>query len=182
MCSICKAMNYGTIKNCDIANGSGVRVSLFVSGCRNHCPGCFQPETWDFNYGQPFTAETEQEILGLLEPSYINGLTLLGGDPFEPENQRALLLFLRKVRAAYPEKDIWAYTGYTWEQLISGTHRVSLPETVEMLSLIDILVDGPFIQEKKDIRLHFRGSDNQRVIDAKRSLASGIIQTKNDAV
>ena len=175
-------MNYGTIKNCDIANGSGVRVSLFVSGCRNHCPGCFQPETWDFNYGQPFTAETEQEILGLLEPGYINGLTLLGGDPFEPENQRALLLFLRKVRAAYPEKDIWAYTGYTWEQLISGTHRVSLPETVEMLSLIDILVDGPFIQEKKDIRLHFRGSDNQRVIDAKRSLASGIIQTKNDAV
>ena len=175
-------MNYGAIKNCDIANGSGVRVSLFVSGCRNHCPGCFQPETWNFGYGQPFTAETEQEILGLLEPSYINGLTLLGGDPFEPENQRALLLFLRKVRAAYPEKDIWAYTGYTWEQLISGTHRVSLPETVEMLSLIDILVDGPFIQEKKDIRLHFRGSDNQRVIDAKRSLASGIIQTKNDAV
>lgn len=175
-------MNYGTIKNCDIANGSGVRVSLFVSGCRNHCPGCFQPETWDFGFGQPFTADTEQEILGLLEPSYINGLTLLGGDPFEPENQRALLLFLRKVRAAYPEKDIWAYTGYTWEQLISGTHRVSLPETVEMLSLIDILVDGPFIQEKKDIRLHFRGSDNQRVIDAKRSLASGIIQTKNDAV
>ena len=182
MCSICKAMNYGAIKNFDIANGSGVRVSLFVSGCRNHCPGCFQPETWDFNYGQPFTAETEQEILRLLEPSYINGLTLLGGDPFEPENQRALLLFLRKVCAAYPEKDIWAYTGYTWEQLISGTHRVSLPETVEMLSLIDILVDGPFIQEKKDIRLHFRGSDNQRVIDAKRSLASGIIQTKNDAV
>ena len=175
-------MNYGTIKNCDIANGSGVRVSLFVSGCRNHCPGCFQPETWDFGFGQPFTADTEQETLGVLEPSYINGLTLLGGDPFEPENQRALLLFLRKVRAAYPEKDIWAYTGYTWEQLISGTHRVSLPETVEMLSLIDILVDGPFIQEKKDIRLHFRGSDNQRVIDAKRSLASGIIQTKNDAV
>ena len=175
-------MNYGAIKNCDVANGTGVRVSLFVSGCRNHCPGCFQPETWDFGFGQPFTADTEQEILGLLEPSYINGLTLLGGDPFEPENQRALLLFLRKVRAAYPEKDIWAYTGYTWEQLISGTHRVSLPETVEMLSLIDILVDGPFIQEKKDIRLHFRGSDNQRVIDAKRSLASGIIQTKNDAV
>jgi len=175
-------MNYGTIKNCDIANGVGVRVTLFVSGCRNHCPGCFQPETWNFAYGQPFTGETEEELLRLLKPSYINGLTLLGGDPFEPENQRALLLFLRKVRAAYPEKDIWAYTGYTWEQLISGTHRVSLPETVEMLSLIDILVDGPFIQEKKDIRLHFRGSDNQRVIDAKRSLASGIIQTKNDAV
>ena len=175
-------MNYGTIKNCDIANGSGVRVSLFVSGCRNHCPGCFQPETWDFGFGQPFTADTEQEILGLLEPSYINGLTLLGGDPFEPENQRALLLFLRKVRAAYPEKDIWAYTGYTWEQLISGTHRVSLPETVEMLSLIDILVDGPFIQGKKDIRLRFRGSENQRVIDVKRSLVSGNIQNKYDAL
>ena len=175
-------MNYGTIKNCDISNGSGVRVSLFVSGCRNHCPGCFQPETWDFGYGQPFTGETEEELLRLLKPSYINGLTLLGGDPFEPENQRALLLFLRKVRAAYPEKDIWAYTGYTWEQLISGTHRVSMPETVEMLSLIDILVDGPFVQEKKNIRLHLRGSDNQRVIDVKRSLVSGIIQTKYDAL
>ena len=175
-------MNYGTIKNCDIANGSGVRVSLFVSGCRNHCPGCFQPETWDFNYGQPFTAETEQEIMRLLEPSYINGLTLLGGDPFEPENQRALLPFLRKVHAAYPEKDVWAYTGYTWEHLTSAAQRINHPETWEMLSLIDILVDGPFIQKKKDIRLHFRGSDNQRVIDVKRSLASGIIQTKNDAL
>jgi anaerobic ribonucleoside-triphosphate reductase activating protein len=118
----------------------------------------------------------------LLEPSYINGLTLLGGDPFEPENQRALLLFLRKVRAAYPEKDIWTYTGYTWEQLISGTHRVSMPETVEMLSLIDILVDGPFIQGKKDIRLRFCGSENQRVIDVKRSLVSGNIQIKYDAL
>ena len=175
-------MNYGTIKNCDIANGVGVRVTLFVSGCRNHCPGCFQPETWNFAYGQPFTGETEEELLRLLKPGYINGLTLLGGDPFEPENQCALLPFLRKVRTAYPEKDVWAYTGYTWEQLTSGVHRVRLPETVEMLNLIDILVDGPFIQEKKDIRLHFRGSDNQRVIDAKRSLASGIIQTKNDAV
>ena len=175
-------MNYGTIKNCDIANGSGVRVSLFVSGCRNHCPGCFQPETWNFGYGQPFTAETEQEILGLLEPSYINGLTLLGGDPFEPENQRVLLPFLRKVHTAFPEKDIWAYTGYTWEQLISGTHRVSLPETVEMLGMIDTLVDGPFVQEKKNIRLLFRGSENQRIIDVKRSLSSGNIQTIYDAL
>ena len=163
-------MNYGTIKNCDIANGTGVRVSLFVSGCRNHCPGCFQPETWDFGYGQPFTAETEQEILRLLEPSYINGLTLLGGDPFEPENQRVLLPLLRKVKATFPNKDIWAYTGYTWEQLISGVHRVSLPETVEMLGLIDILVDGPFVQVKKNIRLRFRGSENQRIIDVKRFL------------
>ena len=175
-------MNYGTIKNCDIANGAGVRVSLFVSGCRNHCPGCFQPETWDFAYGQPFTMETEKELIRLLEPGYIAGLTLLGGDPFEPENQCVLLPFLRKVHAAYPEKDVWAYTGYTWEQLISGAHRVSLPETVEMLSLIDILVDGPFIQGKKDIRLRFRGSENQRVIDVKRSLVSGNIQNKYDAL
>ena len=175
-------MNYGAIKNCDIANGSGVRVSLFVSGCRNHCPGCFQPETWNFAYGQPFTGETEEELLRLLKPGYINGLTLLGGDPFEPENQCALLPFLRKVRAAYPEKDVWAYTGYTWEQLTSGVHRVRLPETVEMLNLIDILVDGPFVQEKKNIRLHFRGSENQRFIDVKRSLASGNIQTKYDVL
>ena len=175
-------MNYGTIKNCDIANGVGVRVTLFVSGCRNHCPGCFQPETWNFAYGQPFTGETEEELLRLLKPGYINGLTLLGGDPFEPENQCALLPFLRKVRTAYPEKDVWAYTGYTWEQLTSGVHRVRLPETVEMLNLIDILVDGPFVQEKKNIRLHFRGSENQRIIDVKRSLASGNIQTKYDVL
>ena len=175
-------MNYGTIKNCDIANGAGVRVSLFVSGCRNQCPGCFQPEPWDFGYGQPFTGETEEELLRLLKPGYINGLTLLGGDPFEPENQCALLPFLRKVRTAYPEKDVWAYTGYTWEQLTSGVHRVRLPETVEMLNLIDILVDGPFVQEKKNIRLHFRGSENQRIIDVKRSLASGNIQTKYDVL
>ena len=166
-------MNYGTIKNCDIANGEGVRVSLFVSGCRNHCPGCFQPETWDFRCGQPFKTETEEELLRLLEPSYINGLTLLGGDPFEPENQRALLPFLRKMKAALPRKTVWAYTGYTLEQLTSGEHRVSLPETTELLSMIDVLVDGPFIEAKKDIRLRFRGSSNQRVIDVQRSIAAG---------
>ena len=169
-------MNYGAIKNCDVANGTGVRVSLFVSGCRNHCPGCFQPETWDFGYGQPFTAATEQAILRLLEPGYINGLTLLGGDPFEPESLRALLPFLRSVRAALPGKTIWAYTGYTWEQLTSGKHRVSLPEAIELLSMIDVLVDGPFIEAKKDIRLRFRGSSNQRVIDVQRSIAAGQVQ------
>ena len=168
-------MNYGAIKNCDIANGEGVRVSLFVSGCRNHCPGCFQPETWDFGYGQPFTAETEAELLRLLG-SYINGLTLLGGDPFEPENQRFLPPFLRKMKAALPRKTVWAYTGYTWEQLTSGKHRVSLPETMELLSIIDVLVDGPFIETKKDIRLRFRGSSNQRVIDVQRSIAAGQVQ------
>ena len=169
-------MNYGTIKNCDIANGEGVRVSLFVSGCRNHCPGCFQPKTWDFGYGQPFTAETEAELLRLLGLSYINGLTLLGGDPFEPENQRFLLPFLRKMKAALPRNTVWAYTGYTWEQLTSGKHRVSLPETMELLSIIDVLVDGPFIETKKDIRLRFRGSSNQRVIDVQRSIAAGQVQ------
>ena len=166
-------MYYGAIKNCDIANGLGVRVSLFVSGCRNHCPGCFQPETWAFDYGQPFTEETEDHMLELLRPDYINGLTLLGGDPFEPESQRVLLPFLRRVNEACPDKDIWAYTGYTWEQLISGTHRVSLPETKELLSQIDTLVDGPFILAQKNIRLRFRGSENQRIIDVKRSLGAG---------
>ena len=163
-------MNYGAIKNCDIANGVGVRVSLFVSGCRNHCPGCFQPETWDFRYGQPFTQETEAYLLELLRPDYINGLTLLGGDPFEPENQKILLPFLRRVKEAYPTKDIWAYTGYTWEQLTSGAHRVSIPETADVLRQIDTLGDGPFILARKNIRLRFRGSENQRIINAKRSL------------
>lgn len=163
-------MYYGEIKNCDIANGIGVRVTLFVSGCRNHCPGCFQPETWDFAYGKPFTEETEAYILELLKPEYINGLTLLGGDPFEPENQKALLPFLKKIKETYPIKDIWAYSGYTWEQLISGNHHANVNETPELLSLIDVLVDGPFIQEKKNIRLRFRGSENQRIINVKRSI------------
>ena len=165
-------MYYGAIKACDIANGLGVRVSLFVSGCRNRCPGCFQPETWDFAYGRPFTEETADALLRALAPDYINGLTILGGDPFEPENQRELLPLLRRVRAAFPEKDIWAYTGYTWEQLTSGTHRVCSAETPELLRLLDVLVDGPFIQEQKNIRLRFRGSENQRLLDVPRSLAS----------
>lgn len=169
-------MNYGMIKNCDIANGEGVRVSLFVSGCRNHCPGCFQPETWDFRYGQLFTTATEAELLRLLEPSYINGLTLLGGDPLEPENQCALLPFLRRMKAVLPRKTVWAYTGYTWEQLTSGEHRVSLPGTMELLSMIDVLVDGPFIEAKKDIRLRFRGSSNQRVIDVQSYIAAGRVR------
>lgn len=163
-------MYYGEIKNCDIANGIGVRVTLFVSGCRNHCPGCFQPETWDFAYGKSFTEETEAYLLELLNPEYINGLTLLGGDPFEPENQKALLPFLKKIKETYPNKNIWAYSGYTWEQLISGNHHANVRETPELLSLIDVLVDGPFIQEKKNIRLRFRGSENQRIINVKQSI------------
>ena len=168
-------MYYGAIKNCDIADGPGVRVSLFVSGCRNRCPGCFQPETWAFDFGQPFSEETENELLELLRPDYISGLTLLGGDPFEPENQRCLLPFLRRIKEKYPEKSIWAYTGYTLELLTSGTHRVSIPETLQMLGLIDTLVDGPFILAQKNIRLRFRGSENQRIIDVRKSIETNQI-------
>ena len=158
-------MYYTKIKKCDVANGVGVRVTLFVSGCRNHCPGCFQPETWDFFYGSQFTEDTEKEILRMLSPSYISGLTLLGGEPFEPENQRALLPFMRKVRETYPNKNVWAFTGYTWEQLHNPSSHPCTEVTEELLSLIDILVDGPFLEERKNISLRFRGSDNQRIID-----------------
>lgn len=162
-------MNYCKIKNCDIANGEGVRVSLFVSGCRNHCKGCFQPETWDFEYGKPFTKETEDELINLLSQSYIAGLTLLGGDPFEPENQKALLPFVKKVKNILPNKNIWAYTGYTLENLLDANHRSHCEETQEMLLLIDVLVDGPFIEAKKDVSLRFKGSSNQRVIDMQKT-------------
>jgi len=160
-------MNYGEIKYCDIANGTGVRTVLFVSGCRNHCEGCFQPETWNFQYGKPFTLEVQQELLDSLKPAYVTGLTLLGGDPFEEENQQELLPFLRKVREWFPEKSIWAYTGYLLDRdLIPGGKKYT-DATDEILSFLDVLVDGPFIQEKKNIALKFRGSENQRLIDMK---------------
>lgn len=163
-------MNYGNIRKYDIANGEGVRVTLFVSGCTNHCFNCFQPETWDFDYGQPFTNETMCEILEALRPDYIQGLTLLGGDPFELSNQEGLVELLREVKKQYPEKDIWSYTGFILDQdLLDGGRRHG-PYTDEMLSYIDVLVDGPFIQDKKNISLKFRGSENQRVIDLKKSL------------
>lgn len=163
-------MNYGNIKKYDIANGEGVRVTLFVSGCTNHCFNCFQPETWDFDYGQPFTNETMCELLEALRPDYIQGLTLLGGDPFELSNQEGLIELLREVKKQYPEKDIWSYTGFILDQdLLDGGRRHG-PYTDEMLSYIDVLVDGPFIQDKKNISLKFRGSENQRVIDLKKSL------------
>ena len=166
-------MYYGEIKNCDIANGEGVRVTLFVSGCTNHCKNCFQPQTWDFAYGQPFTEETEQHLLELLSPSYINCLTLLGGDPFEPENQRVLVPFLRRIRAAYPKKNIWSFSGFTYEELTTdGTHP-RCEVTDEFLSLLDVLVDGRFMEELKDISLRFRGSRNQRLIDLNASRAAG---------
>lgn len=141
------------------------RVTLFVSGCTNHCKNCFQPQTWDFCYGQPFTTETEDYLLSLLSPVYINGLTLLGGEPFEPENQRALVPFLRRVRQMYPDKTIWGFSGFTYEELTSdGTHP-RCEVTDEMLSLLDVLVDGRFVEELKDLTLRFRGSSNQRLID-----------------
>ena len=158
-------MNYGTIKSVDIANGDGVRVSLFVSGCTHHCPGCFNPETWDFGYGIPFDDAAEAHILQLLNRSYINGLSLLGGEPFEPVNQRALLPLIRRVRLELPKKDIWAYTGYIYERDLRPGGRAFCEVTDELLDALAVLVDGPFIESRKDISLKFRGSDNQRLID-----------------
>ena len=166
-------MYYGEIKNCDIANGEGVRVTLFVSGCTNRCKGCFQPQTWDFCYGQPFTAETEDYLLSLLSPGYINGLTLLGGEPFEPENQRALVPFLHDVRVLYPHKTIWCYTGNHYERELLQPSPVRCEVTDEMLSLLDVLVDGEFLTDEKDITLRFRGSSNQRIIDLNKTRAAG---------
>ncbi len=166
-------MHYGQIKNCDIANGQGVRVTLFVSGCTNRCEGCFQPETWDFCYGKPFTKETEEEILNMLAPDYINGLTLLGGEPFEPANQRELLPFVKRVKATYPKKNIWAFTGFTIEKLLNEEPHPRCEATDELLAMIDVLVDGKFVLAKKNIRLKFRGSENQRILDLPETLKTG---------
>lgn len=168
-------MYYGEIKNCDIANGIGVRVSLFVSGCTNHCEHCFQPETWDFHYGHPFTAETQETLLQLLAPAYINGLSLLGGEPFEPDNQRELLPFLRRVKALYPGKTIWVYSGFTLEELRTPGGYPCCEATESILAMVDVLVDGRFIEAQKDISLLFRGSANQRLIDMKRTRKQGQI-------
>lgn len=173
-------MYYGEIKNCDIANGEGVRVTLFVSGCTNHCKNCFQPQTWDFCYGQPFTEETEEHLLSLLAPIYINGLTLLGGEPFEPDNQRSLVPFLRRVRTRFPEKTIWSFTGFTYEQLHTDGSHPRCEVTDEMLSLLDVLVDGRFMEELKDISLRFRGSSNQRLIDLNATRRDGTIRLLPD--
>jgi len=157
-------MNYANIKSFDIADGPGVRVSLFVSGCTHHCKGCFNPETWDFQYGKPFTAEVQQQIIQQLSPSYISGLTLLGGEPMEPGNQQVLAGFLAAVRAQYPDKNIWCYTGYTWPDDFQEGGKAHCEATKAMLSQIDTLVDGEFKEELKDITLQFRGSRNQRII------------------
>ena len=167
-------MNYATIKNCDIANGPGVRVSLFVSGCTHHCKGCFNEVAWDFDYGQPFTNETIQTILDMMKPSYIKGLTLLGGEPFEPQNQGPIVELLRQVKKTYSDKSIWAFSGYLFEKITSHTLG-DWAVTREFLSSLDVLVDGPFVEEKKNLALRFRGSENQRLIDVPATLASGKI-------
>ena len=158
-------MYYGEIKKLDIANGDGVRVSLFVSGCRIHCPGCFNAMTWDFCYGKEFTQDTEKEIIEALEKDFISGLTVLGGEPFEPENQKVLAPFLKKVKELFPKKNIWCYSGYIYEtELLAENGKAHTEVTEEMLSYIDVLVDGPFVEELKDISLVFRGSSNQRIL------------------
>lgn len=168
-------MNYGEIKSFDIANGEGVRVSLFVSGCTHHCKNCFNKETWDFSFGKPFTKEVEDSIIEMLSPDYIDGLSLLGGEPFEPQNQRALLPFLRRVKEKFPDKSIWCYTGYLFDDELLSDSRARCECTDEMLSLIDVLVDGEFVQELYNITLAFRGSENQRIIDVQKSLETGSV-------
>ena len=168
-------MNYADIKQYDIANGPGVRVSLFVSGCTHRCKNCFNKEVWDFSYGSPFTEETEERLLSCLAKPYVKGLTLLGGEPFERENQKALVPFLRKVKERLPEKDIWAFSGYDFEKDITAYMLREWEVTGELLSMIDVLVDGEFIEEQKSLNLRFKGSANQRTILVQESLAAGEI-------
>lgn len=168
-------MNYGEIKSFDIANGEGVRVSLFVSGCTHHCKNCFNKETWDFNFGKPFTKEVEDSIIEMLASNYIDGFSLLGGEPFEPQNQRVLTPFLKRIKENFPNKSIWCYTGYLFDDELLSESRARCECTDEMLSLIDVLVDGEFVQDLYNITLAFRGSENQRIIDVQKSLETGEI-------
>lgn len=170
-------MNYADIKRVDVANGPGVRASLFVSGCTHHCKNCFNAETWDFNYGKAFTGHTIDTILEYMKPDYIKGNTLLGGDPVEPENQEALLPLLRAVREHYPDKDIWCFTGYLFDEDILGEMWEKYPYTREFFSYIDVLVDGPFIEKQKSLNLKFKGSANQRTILVQESLQKKEIVT-----
>ena len=167
-------MNYGAIKKCDIANGVGVRTVLFVSACTHHCKGCFQPETWNFDYGERYTKETEDEIIESLRPDYVDGITLLGGEPFEPENQRELVKLLRRIKKELPQKTVWSFSGYTYEEL-TGDSRAVCEVTNEMLSMLDVLVDGEFVEAKRNISLRFRGSENQRLIDMNKTRKEGKI-------
>lgn len=171
-------MNYAVIKKTDTANGPGIRVSLFVSGCTHRCRGCFNSETWDFAYGKPYTAEAEEAILEALAPPYIRGLSLLGGEPMEPANRCTVLELAKKVRRHYPAKDIWCYTGYDFEKDLLRWAAGGEGEVARLLSLIDVLVDGEFVEEKKNLRLPFRGSENQRIIDVQASLREGAVIEK----
>lgn len=166
-------LNYGNIKKTDIANGIGIRVSIFVSGCTRHCKNCFNSETWDFNYGRPFTNETENEIMEALSKSYINGLTILGGEPFEASNQQGILPFIKRIREELPDKTIWCYTGCTLEKELQTDGYWRCEITDELLANIDVLVDGPFIESFHDVSLSFKGSSNQRIIDMKKTLENG---------
>ena len=168
-------MNYATIKSFDVANGPGIRVSLFVSGCTHRCPGCFNEVAWDFDYGQPFNQGVIDLILSMLKPSHIKGLTILGGEPFEPRNQGPVLELLRQVKKAYPEKSIWAFSGYLFDRDILAGRLGPWAVTEEYLGYLDVLVDGPFIQAKKNLSLRFRGSENQRLINVPESLEQGEI-------
>lgn len=176
-------MHYGNIKYCDIADGKGVRTTLFVSGCTHHCKNCFQPETWNFDFGEEFTDEVADQVIESIEPAWIAGLTVLGGEPMEPANQRALLPFLQRVRNECPGKSIWMYTGDVLESLRDPASPRHTEATDELLSLLDVLVDGPFVEEKKDITLRFRGSANQRLIDMPKSLAAGnVVLWEDEAI
>ena len=166
-------MNFCNIKRVDVANGTGIRLTLFVSGCTNHCKGCFQPETWDFNYGQLWTKETENNLIKELSKPHYKGLTLLGGEPFEPQNQVELVKLLRRVRSELPNKDVWCFTGFLYENLVKDDYQKRTDVTDEMLSMIDVLVDGPFIESLKNLNLKFRGSENQRVINLTKTRECG---------
>ncbi len=166
-------MNYATIKKTDVANGPGIRVSLFVSGCTHGCEGCFNREAWDFGYGQEYSAETEAEIMEALAPDYIRGLSLLGGEPMEPENRKTVLELVKKVKERYPQKDIWCYSGYEYDREMQQWEKDGDTVVTELLNLLDVLVDGEFVMSKRNLRLSFRGSENQRLIDMKATRRQG---------
>ncbi len=168
-------MNFATIKPFDVANGPGVRVSLFVSGCRHRCKNCFNAEAWDFNFGEEFDSSSEEKIINALKPDYIKGFSLLGGEPFEPENQAVLCDLLEKIKTVYPEKDVWCYTGFDYEKDLLTGKLCDKTLTDKMLANIDILVDGKFVEELKNLKLRFKGSSNQRIIDVKKSMAENRI-------
>ncbi|MCI5731546.1 MAG: anaerobic ribonucleoside-triphosphate reductase activating protein [Eubacterium sp.] len=176
-------MNYADIKRCDVANGEGVRVSLFVSGCTHHCKECFNKEAWDFNYGKPFTEKEIDTIMEYLKPGYVAGLSLLGGEPMEPSNQEGILPLLRRVKKTYPEKNIWCYTGYLFDKDILERMCQESEITKEIVSYLDIVVDGEFVVKQKNLKVNFRGSDNQRIIDVKKTMEAGkIVHWENEIV